>query len=314
MRLLLFVLLIISTSVHGSLSDIIEKSLPTTVIVFAFPPQNNVSKIEELLSDNKRSMTTGTGFFINEYEIITNQHVIDKQGRFIIQRHGSTEDEEAELIGYDQFADVALLRVKTPNKNYLKWRKNEVRIGEDVFTIGHPFGYEYSVSKGIISNVERRDDEFGFVKVVQSDLAVNKGNSGGALIDTNGYVVGLIRALVTSNGGSDGISLAVKPLTVKESIERLRIQKVVTRPSIGIAVMQAVKGVIIIDIVKDGAADKAGLLVNDIILSVDHKPIININSVGDIVHRYYPGDMVPFDIIRNNKHITLEIRFEKIVY
>lgn len=322
MKIIISLLLVISGTAYGALSDMIAQTLPSTVIVVASVPAITLPVTEEhiiheLFDLPAKTRSFGTGFFINNYDIVTSHHVIEGKTKITITRYKSDVKEEAELVGYDEFADVALLRVKKPNLTHVFWGScKDMRVGDDVFTVGHPFGYNFSAAKGIVSFIARRDDEFSFIKLMQTDVAINPGNSGGPLLNMDGNVIGLVRAIVSKSGGSDGISLSVKSEVVIDSVERIRKQGKVERASLGLVLALRASGLMSVDeLAPKGVAEKQGIKVGDILLRINEMVVSNledIDEVGDFIQTFSPGDKLKFLLVRNGKPITLYITLGKI--
>lgn len=308
---------IIPDSAVGALPEVIDRTKKTVVIVTGIPP-NAVYRdplISAMLRLPKQTVSFGTGFFINQFDIVTNYHVVKSQSTYTIRRHNSVENEHAILIGYDRFADIAILRVVKPNRTWLKWEiPFNIKDGHDVFTIGHPFGYTYSVSKGIISSTVRRDPEYTFVSMIQSDVAVNRGNSGGPLVNTHGNTVGIVRSLVSPNGGSDGISLALDVTTSIETIRRIYQYGIVDRAYIGLSATTRYSKVIITKVEIDGPAHISKVTTGDQITAINTTSISNITEFSDTIQSHYPGDDIILHIIRDGIALQMPIKLEKIKY
>lgn len=178
-----------------------------------------------------RPPSLGTGFYFEKNYIITNYHVIKDYNVFRIRAYNDFSIVNAKLVGYDRYTDLAILKTELPGTKFMPIIKQATRIGEEVFVVGHPFGYEFSVSKGVISSLDRYDSKYPFVSYMQTDATVQSGSSGSPVINRNGKVVGIIKATVNATV-STGLSLAITLPLVLDSIKKIKEQKIVERPSL----------------------------------------------------------------------------------
>ena len=234
----------------------------------------------------KKISSIGSGFIISKDGfIVTNNHVIDDADEINVSLNDGSKY-KAKIIGIDRKTDVALLKIETDKE--LKAAKfadsNKVRIGDWAIVVGNPYGLGGSVTVGIISargrDINGQSDDF-----LQTDAAINKGNSGGPIFNAKGEVIGVSTAIFSPSGGSVGIGFATPSTTVSQIIKQLKDRGEVTRGWIGVSVqdvaediaesmkLDKAKGAFVVDITKNGPADKAGILPTDIILQFDDKEI-----------------------------------------
>lgn len=173
----------------------------------------------------------GTGFYFEDNYIITNYHVVKDYNTFTVRTYNDFGPIKAKLIGYDRYTDLAILETDESAPRLMPITPQTVRLGEDVYVVGHPFGYEFTVSKGIVSSLDRFDSKYPFITYMQTDANVQSGSSGSPVLNQHGKVIGILKATVNSTV-SAGISLAVTLPLIKDSIKKIKEQKIVERPSL----------------------------------------------------------------------------------
>lgn len=269
---------------------------------------------------------SGSGFIITEDGyILTNYHVIaDSDTVTVATFDGSTY--EAEIIGYDESNDIAVIKIDKDDLEPVTFGdSSEIRVGEDVYAIGNPLGeLTFSLTHGIVSAVSRDVvlEKGTTMSLIQTDCAINSGNSGGALFNTKGEVIGITNAKYSSNGYSgeasiDNIGFAIPINSVKRIVNSIIENGYILKPYIGVSVTSLsddVKsitglesGAWIKEVTEDGPAAKAGLKVNDIITSVDDK---EIKSSGDLVKTISdtePGDVLVFHVYRQSSETDIQV-------
>jgi serine protease Do len=248
-----------------------------------------------------RREQSGSGFIVdkNGY-IITNNHVVDRMDRIRVRLHGDTADYRARLIGSDFESDIAVLKIepKAALVPVTIANSDGVQVGDWSVAIGSPFGLEASVTAGIVSATGR--DIAGaqtFQRFIQTDAAINPGNSGGPLLNIRGEVIGVNTMIATQNGGYQGIGFALPMNTAVRVYNDIIREGRVTRGSIGITWNKADKpdllralgrdhGVLVQDVIKNGPAEKAGVKAEDIVLTLNGKPVKDgddlVNRVADL--------------------------------
>jgi serine protease Do len=225
----------ISAQENGSFENVIKKANQSVVLLSTNPnadPETNASRT---------GLCTGT-VVDNIGHVITNFHCIYKQNYIKLYYHEQTDwrEYEIKIIGVDPLADLALLKIigKKEPIPYLEFVKdtNAISVGADVFAIGHPMGMIWSVTKGIVSSIDRFVGH-PFIKAIQTDSAINKGNSGGPLLNMKGEIVGINTLIVSTISENAGIGLAIRSDIVKTSLNSMLMFGKVDRPAIGVMVV-----------------------------------------------------------------------------
>lgn len=298
-----------------SVTDIVDKVSPATVSLFVRANVNGTA----------RSISSGSGFIITEDGYaVTNAHVVEAVTQnsgyeLCAKLHGSKDLIPCEVIGLDKQTDCAVFKLKEGTAyNYVTLgNSSQLRAGELVVAIGNALGtLDGTVTVGVISSLDRTIPHEGYrLQVIQTDAAINSGNSGGALINSFGEVIGITNAKMVINE-SEGLGFAIPVDTVKNVIESIiNYGTVINRPYMGVTVAQVAAnsyygsqpGVYVYEYVKDGPADMAGLRIGDRIISMDG---IAINESDDIIvvrDKHKVGDTVVFEIDRNGKQMTVEL-------
>ena len=265
----------------------------------------------------------GSGFVISDDGyIITNAHVVDNASEI---RVGLNDRREyvAELVGSDPASDIALLKVDAEElTTVIIGDSDDLRVGEWVLAIGSPFGFEHTATQGIVSALARSLPDDTYVPFIQTDVAVNPGNSGGPLFNTDGEVVGVNSQIYSRSGGYQGLSFSI-PINVAMSIaDQLKEQGYATRGWLGVAIQnvdQALarsfgldkpEGALVAQVTSGSPADKAGLESGDIILDFNDKPVVYSSELPPLVGAVVPGDTVNMSVLRNGERSTIEVVIE----
>lgn len=307
------------------LSSIIDNILPTVVTINTI--KNNTYDTEYNIEETPETISLGSGFLISEDGyIVTNYHVIKDGEKVNIKLKGSETNFPAEIIGVDEIMDVALLKISIKNKlPYVEFDQTKnYKVGDIVVVAGNPYNLGVSVSTGIISALNRNLKMNSFDNFIQTDASINKGNSGGPMFNLRGKVIGLTSAIYSPDGSNVGIGFAMPATDLLPLIEELKRYGYVKRGTIGIVVENIQKeifqildtatrryGVIITDIKNDSPADRAGLLVSDIILKYNGKRVRNVRELSLLITSTEIGSRVKLDILRNNKVISITVKTEE---
>lgn len=259
-----------------------------------------------------QARSLGSGFIISsDGYILTNTHVVGNADEITVKLTDQREY-KAKVIGTDERTDVALIKIEAKNLPTVRTGDSEkIRVGEWVVAIGSPLGLENSVTAGIVSAKGRSLPSENYVPFIQTDAAVNPGNSGGPLFNLNGEVVGINSQIISRTGGFMGISLAIPIKVALDVSDQLKTNGRVIRGRIGVNIQELSKdlaesfgltrpqGALISSVEKDGPADKAGLLPSDIVLKFDTHPVANSAELVRLVGGSRPGTKVSLQVWRN---------------
>ncbi len=269
----------------------------------------------------KKFMSVGSGVIVdakNGY-VITNAHVLQNAKTVSVTLKDGRQF-DAELIGADSGSDIAVLQIPADHLQALHLGNSDnLQVGDFVVAIGNPFGLNQTVTSGIVSGLQRNVGIDGLENFIQTDASINPGNSGGALVNLNGQLVGINTAIMTPDGGNIGIGFAVPANMVKSVMTQLIKYGSVHRGLMGIMIQNITpslakalgdnkdKGAIVTQVTPDSPAAKAGIKPYDIIDKVDGKRIESANQVTNIVGLVRVGDKIDLGILRNGKHVTVEV-------
>jgi serine protease Do len=260
-------------------------------------------------------MGAGSGFiYTADGYILTNHHVIADADEIIV-RMADRREFEAELIGSDEASDVAVLKIKSEDAlPFLRLGESEsVSAGEWVAAIGSPFNFEQSVTAGIVSAKGRTNRAQQYVSFIQSDVAINRGNSGGPLLNMDGEVIGINSWILSSSGGYIGLSFSIPIEVAASTAKQLRETGKVERGLLGVVVGAVTRemaealeldrpvGALVNDITADGAADRAGIEPGDVILAFNDEPVETWNDLPPLVGANPPGTKATVRVSREGK-------------
>ncbi|HYJ06431.1 MAG TPA: Do family serine endopeptidase [Chthoniobacterales bacterium] len=254
----------------------------------------------------------GSGVIVSaEGHIITNNHVVDQVDEIEVQLHdGRTK--KARLIGADAVVDLAVLKVDEPGLKPLKFGDSDsVQAGDFVVAIGNPFGFEETVTDGIISSRGRPNRVDGFGDYLQTNAAINPGNSGGPLVNLRGEIIGINTAIISRSGGSQGIGFAIPSNSVKTALESLLKNGRIIRGYLGIQARPNVPGgpepdgVIIDDVLPNSPAAEANLKRGDVIRKFNGQTVKNITELRTRVSHVELNKKVELELDRNGNTIKL---------
>ena len=270
------------------------------------------------------SGSTGSGVVISENGYIaTNHHVIEEGGDIIVLMENGIEY-DVKVIGSDPSTDLALLKVEAENLPYLAFGDSDsLMVGEWVMAVGNPFKLYSTVTAGIVSAKSRNInilDDGGIESFIQTDAAVNPGNSGGALVNTSGQLVGINTAIMTYSGQYEGFSFAIPSNLAKKVLEDIREFGSAHRGWLGVVIrpvdnttakeagLNDVSGVVIERVNTKSAADEAGLKSGDIIVNIDGKKIVSSPDFMGHIGQQRPGDVINVQFYRNGKIKEVKVK------
>ena len=339
-------------TVNESFSDTVSRVLPSVcmviskVVVSTLPPIRRPEEKEKkekkdnippfALDDPKNptrpapSSMMGTCFIVlykNEKFVITNHHVVDSTENVTtkVRFYGTFKAYPAIIVGKDQLSDIAILKMGTPEGQAIIESINElqlgnssnVRQGDDAWAIGHPMGQEWSVSRGIVSYIGRRTNNIR-QELIQSDVAINTGNSGGPLLNTKGEVIGVNTFIISAKkggGGQVGVNFSVTSNLTKRIIEQVIDTGSVKRAKIGIMFeVDYDEGLFVIkDLEPGGPAADAGIKAEDQIIKINGYDIYLMEDMGKAFDDVLPGDEIEVVILRGDETFKIIVKTAEIV-
>ena len=267
----------------------------------------------------RQAQSLGSGFITSQDGyVLTNNHVIDGADEIFV-RLSDRREVEAELIGADPRSDLALLKIDAgEDLPVVKIGKSaDIRPGDWVLAIGSPFGFDYSVTAGIVSAKGRSLPNESYVPFLQTDVAINPGNSGGPLFNLDGEVVGINSQIFTRSGGFMGLSFAIPIDVAMDVAEQLKKDGVVRRGWLGVVIQEVNKdlaesfglrkpaGALVAQVMPEGPAEEGGLQAGDVILAFNDEEIILSSDLPHAVGRVRPGEKAKVTIMRNKKRQDL---------
>ena len=298
----------------------IQRQIPGLPFEFRPPRQGGEEEGEGDGPRGPRRQSAGSGFFISaDGYLVTNNHVIEDAESIKVVLKDETEL-DATVVGRDEGTDIAVLKVKGSGYTFVNFENSaRPRVGDWVLTVGNPYNLGGTATAGIVSAYGRDIGET-FVDYIQLDAPINRGNSGGPTFDTYGRVIGVNTAIFSPTGGSVGIGFAV-PAEVAARVSRQLIANgKVVRGYIGAIIqdfnedmataqgMAGQKGAIVAELTSGGPAERAGLAMGDIILSVNGTRVRSSSELTRQVAKAAPGDLLRLEVIREGKPRTIEIR------
>ena len=274
----------------------------------------------------------GSGVIISEDGyIVTNNHVINNATNIEVILNDN-RSYTAKIIGTDPTTDIALLKINEKELSFIRFADSDkLEIGQWVLAIGNPFEYRSTVTAGIISALARNihiiqdENRLQIESFIQTDAAVNPGNSGGALVNIKGELVGINTAIASRTGSYSGYSFAVPCNLVKKVTDDLRKYSTVQRALLGISIidvsaqlasqkkLSVTSGVYVNNVQANSAAEEAGIQPGDVIIAVNNEEIKNVPKLQEKIAVKRPGETVEVTIMRNNKKLSLAIKLKKAI-
>jgi putative serine protease PepD len=302
-----------TTQPQSSISSIVETALPSVVEVrtesaaaetFPSPFQNPVP--------SPRVQGLGSGWVYDaEGHVVTNEHVVGGVEEVTVVFQDGTEV-TATVVGTDPSTDVAVLKLEEGHEAPVLplGSTSSLKLGDTVIAIGSPLGLQGTVTAGIVSGLGRdipAPNEFTIAGAVQTDAALNHGNSGGPLLDTGGRVVGMNAQIASETGANTGIGYAIPVETVKRFADQLIATGKVEHAFLGVVIEDAENGARLADIRTGSPADEAGLRQGDVVTEVDGEPIDSADDLRSAVESHKPGDEVDLTLRRDGESATVTV-------
>lgn len=320
----------------ASLADAAKKAMPSVVNIYT---GKEVRRRQPLLDDPilrrffpgldtgepRRATSLGSGVIVSsEGYVLTNNHVVEEADDIeIVLADGRRM--RAAVRGSDPESDLAVLKIEGKDLPAITFGQlDNVQVGDTVLAIGSPFGFGSTVTHGIVSALGRSHLGINrFEDFIQTDAAVNPGNSGGALVDSSGNLVGINSAIFSQSGGSQGIGFAIPVSLAKSVLEQIIKDGEVTRGWLGIEPqditpdvagafsLAKTDGVLIRGVLKSGPADRAGMQVRDVVVDIDGKPTRDVASLLAQIASLTPGTQAKLKVLREQKPVDIDVTVGK---
>jgi serine protease Do len=274
---------------------------------------------------DQETSSLGSGFIISkDGYILTNHHVVDGADEVIV-RLNNREEYEAKVIGSDKDSDVALIKIEGDNFPMLKFGdSNALKVGEWVLAIGSPFGFDHTVTAGIVSAKSRSLPSDNYVPFIQTDVAINPGNSGGPLFNMDGEVIGINSQIYSRSGGFMGLSFAIPIEMAVDVATQIKEKGSVSRGWLGVLIQEVTRelaetfgmknphGALVAKVLDDSPAQQAGLQVGDVIVEFNGKKVTRSSSLPPLVGRTAVNKYADVTIIRDRKKKTIQVRIAQL--
>lgn len=305
-----------------------EASLPAVVHITSYYNQPDYTLYDFIFGSRpgrqRQAEASGSGVIVSsDGYVVTNRHVIEQSEKIKVVLN-DRRSYEAEIIGTDATTDIALLKIDEDDLTCLQYGDSDaLTVGEWVLAVGNPFNLKSTVTAGIVSakarNINIFSEKYSIESFIQTDAAVNPGNSGGALVNKKGELVGINTAIASRTGSYVGYSFAIPVNIVRKIVADLIEYGNVQRAYMGVSLvdndsdvaerfdLEKKNGVVIVDISEDGAADEANLKKGDIINGFNGSEVSSVSQFMEQISKYRPGDKVNVSVIRNKKEINKKL-------
>jgi serine protease Do len=274
---------------------------------------------------DRETSSLGSGFIISkDGYILTNHHVVDGADEVIV-RLNNREEYEAKVIGSDKDSDVALIKIEGDNFPMLKFGdSNALKVGEWVLAIGSPFGFDHTVTAGIVSAKGRSLPSDNYVPFIQTDVAINPGNSGGPLFNMDGEVIGINSQIYSRSGGFMGLSFAIPIEMAVDVAMQIKDSGKVSRGWLGVLIQEVTRdlaetfgmktphGALVARVMDDSPAQQAGLQVGDVIVEFNGKKVTRSSSLPPLVGRTPVNKYADVTVIRDHKQKTIKVKIAQL--
>ncbi len=283
---------------------------------------NNGTRKRQVQTPKRAAAGSGVIISADGY-IVTNNHVVDGADELTVTLNENSKEYSARIIGADKTTDLALIKIDAKNLPAITIaNSDDVKVGEWVLAVGNPLGLNNTVTAGIVSAKARQMGE-GVASMIQTDAAINQGNSGGALVNTNGALIGINAMIYSQTGSNIGYGFAIPTAIMNKVVDDIKKYGAVQRAMIGIRggnVSDKVdsekekgneidygtmEGIYIDEVIEDGAAAAAGLQKNDVIIAIDGQKIKKFGELQGVIAQKRPGDKVKVTFMRNKKEKTI---------
>jgi serine protease Do len=272
-------------------------------------------------------LNSGSGVIISDDGyIVTNNHVIESAEHIEITLNDK-RSYKAKLIGTDPTTDIALLKIEEKGLSFISFgNSEELKVGEWVLAVGNPFNLTSTVTAGIVSakarNINILRNRLAIEAFIQTDAAVNPGNSGGALVNINGDLIGINTAIASRTGSYSGYSFAVPVSIVKKVVSDIKEFGRVQRAILGVTItdinaklaeeldIDRIEGIYITSVTENGAAKESGIRKGDVIVKIGNVDVINVPQLQEQISKFRPGDKIDVGILRDGKNKTILVEFK----
>jgi len=322
-----------SSSNFNSFSNVAKKVMPSVVSVFTTQevkvpshPLLNDPMFRRFFGDRfeeqtQRKSGLGSGVIVSpEGYILTNHHVVAAADEIGVELFDGRRA-KANIIGSDPETDLAVIKINMKGLPSVTFgHSDQAKVGDIVLAIGNPLGIGQTVTMGIISALGRKQRGINtYVDFIQTDAAINQGNSGGALVDATGNLIAINTMIISQTGGSVGIGLSIPTTVAKPIMEQIIQTGSVTRGWIGVAVqdltpelaesfkLNNVNGALIAGVKENGPAGRAGIKLGDLMIAVEGKTVTNSSDMLDLIAALPPGQTATFTVMRNQAEKSVEI-------
>lgn len=339
----------VSKQVSSDFTTVAKRAIPTVVAVRVKAPEQKLSPFQrdqrsgedpfdafgddffrhffggprqrQMAPQNQPFIGQASGFIISaDGHILTNNHVVKNAGQISVMLNDGSEF-DAEVVGQDPNTDIAVIKIDAKNLPHLSLGNSDnLEVGQWVVAIGNPLGLQASLTVGVVSAKGRNDLDIARIEdFIQTDAAINRGNSGGPLLNLDGEVVGINTAIASNMGGYMGIGFAIPSNIAQQITNQLINNGEVTRGYLGVNLqsvnhnlaqafgLEKAEGALIADVKKDSPAALAGLKQGDIVISYNHTKILNIATLRNAVAMMEPGSKVNLTILREGKQLNIPV-------
>lgn len=299
----------------ASYYDALSASAPAVVNIYSVSIENSSSLFNQSRSRERTSLGSGVIMTEGGY-LLTCYHVVENADIMYVRLQDSRVV-EAQMVGFDIFTDLAVLKVKADNLHVIpQLEVNDTRVGDVVMAIGNPYDLGQTITQGIVSRTGR-NGLANFFDFIQTDAVLNQGNSGGALVDSNGHLVGITNASFAVRDNRqrvrsvDGVNFAVPHELARRVMHEIIENGKVTRGQLGFVGGEFTDperhGIVVTSVQPGGPADVAGLQVNDILVSIDEAQVKSASKALDRIAETPPGTILSLIVIRDNEQVSMQV-------